>query len=164
VTQKMRNNVPRWVYKTVTTLVAIYILIGFLFIGAQVYAQPFKSASETGNIRRVPTGHDSVTVQKYYDYLNESRLLTLNETYVIDASALSWSYGFLGVILIIFFFFIFAWYARLMKHDLYPVESYNGYITERGGPVDYFNYAFYAIIISFSIYYFVVQMLYGQLY
>jgi hypothetical protein len=66
--------------------------------------------------------------------------------------------------LISLYFFAFAWYARRRSGDLYPVEVFNGIITERNGPVDPFNYAVWAILGIYIVYYTVIQVLYGQLY
>ncbi len=140
----------------------IYALLGFM-VAWQAYAQT-KSVKETGTVQTVPSGNDEQSVQAYYDYLNESNLLAKHETFVIDWPAIGWTYGMLGALLIVSYFFIFAWYARLRSHDLYPVESYNGYITERGGPVDPFNYASYIVLGSFMTYYAYTQILFGQLY
>ncbi len=44
------------------------------------------------------------------------------------------------------------------------MEVYNGYITERGGPVDSFNWATYAILVGLVIAYVVWNLIYGQMY
>ena len=152
----------RWARRLIWLTAIIYALLG-VAMAWQAHAQT-KSVIDTGTVHEVPTGSDEKSVQAYYDYLNESQLLSEHETYLIDTPALGWTYGMLGALLIVSYFFIFSWYARQQSHDLYPVESYNGYITERGGPVDPFNYAFYIVLGSFMIYYAYIQILYGQLY
>ena len=142
--------------------VILYILLGFT-MAWQAYAQT-KSVIDTGTELTVPSGSDDKSVAAYYDYLNESAYLAEHETYVLDVPALGWTYGFLGAMLVVSYFYIGSWYARLGTHDLYPVESYNGYITERGGPVPRFNNVFYMVIGSFMAYYGFIQILYGQLY
>ena len=42
--------------------------------------------------------------------------------------------------------------------DLYPVEVYNAIITERGGPVDTFNWVLYAVLLSYMAYYTVTNL------
>ena len=112
----------------------------------------------------VPTGSDDEAVQNYYDYLDYRHLAYLHETTTIDRVDLTTIYGILGGILIIFYFFVTAWGARRSKADLYPVEVYNGYLSERGGPVDPFNIAVYAILFCYMVYYTVIQLIYGQYY
>ena len=86
---------------------------------------------------QVPTGNDDATVEQYYDYLNLQQLNTLGEQYLFDwqylqhhlsgswrpSSSSSTSSSSPGT-------------ARRRKLDLYPVEVFNGVITERSGPVD----------------------------
>ena len=56
--------------------------------------------------------------------------------------------------------------SALRRHqgDLYPVEVYNAYITERGGPIDSFNWATYAILLTYMAYYTVINLIFGQYY
>ena len=112
----------------------------------------------------VPTGSDDVSVLAYYDYLNLRHANSLKETYNYDWQTFLVTYGLIAAVLIAFYFFVFAWYARRRRSDLYPVEVYNGFITERGGPVEPFNYAAWSILGIYMIYYVAIQLTYGQLY
>jgi hypothetical protein len=117
-----------------------------------------------GSTSIVPTGSDDLSVQAYYDYLNQQHLMSLKEAYIYDWQGFLTTYLLIAVVLIAFYAFVYAWYARRRKADLYPVEVYNGYLTERGGPVDPFNYATWAILGIYMVYYVVIQLIYGQLY
>ncbi|HZD60600.1 MAG TPA: hypothetical protein VE439_09145 [Anaerolineae bacterium] len=147
----------------VIAVTILYVIMG-LVLSLQAIAQPFESVITTGVVNKVPTGNDDKAIEAYYNYLAQSRFMTLHQTFIIAAPSLGWTYGVIGAFLILFFFFAYVWYARHARSDLYPVESYNGYITERSGPVDSLNWAFYAIVGSFMLYYMVIQIVYGQLY
>jgi hypothetical protein len=148
--------------------VIMYGLLGMLLV-YQAYAQ--QTLSSVYPVRgkvlpmSVPTGSNDQTVKAYYDYLTLRHVGTLNETYHIDWYYFGTMYLVIGTGLIVFYFLTFAWYARSRRQgDLYPVEVYNAYITERGGPVDSFNWAVYAILLIYMLYYTVINLILGQYY
>lgn len=145
----------------------LYVLLG-VALSIQAFAQQRLNPvfSEVGNptTRPVPTGSDDASVKAFYHYLDLRHLAVERETYVGDPETAATYYGLIGVAIIIFYYFTFAWYARLKSGDLYPVEVYNGYIPERGGPVDRFNWATYTILVAYMVYYTVVNILFGQMY
>lgn len=152
--------------------VAIFLLLT-LFVSMQAIAQNETTttlpsltgaANNPGPYASVPTGSDDATVRQYYHYLDLRRLQGFHEMYVFNPVWLGWGYGVLGATLIVLYLFVFAWYTRQRKEDLYPVEVYNGYITERAGPVDAFNLALYAILVGLMIAYTVWNIVYGQMY
>ena len=143
---------------------ALYVVLGFASI-VNAYAQSTNPMIPVPDrFTNAPSGSDDVAVEAYYDYLNIRHFNQQNETYFLDPVDFITIYGILAGILIIFYFLMMAWYARRSKGDLYPVEVYNGYLSERGGPVDSFNWAVYAILAAFMIYYVVVHLIYGQYY
>ncbi len=146
-------------FLTITTVA--YILLGMAAIW-QAYAQ--ESYTAYSPVTRVPAGSDDKSVKAYYDYLAQTDFTGKKETYNINPSAVTWTYGSLGLTIIIFYYFIFAWYARQVSGDLYPVEVYNGYISERGGPVDAFNIAVYVVLGAYMAYYIVITIIFGQIY
>ncbi len=148
--------------------VVLYGLLGVVLV-YQAYAQQTLSSvyPVPGTVLSVPipTGNDDKTVNAYYDYLALRHVGTLNETYHIDVYYIGTMYLVIGTGLIVFYFLTFAWYARTRRQgDLYPVEVYNAYITERGGPVDSFNWATYAILLIYMTYYTVINLVLGQYY
>lgn len=122
------------------------------------------AANNPGPYNSVPTGSDDATVRQYYHYLNLRVLGGYHEMYGVNPFFLSWGFGAAVAILIVLYFFVFSWYARQRTQDLYPVEVYNGYITERAGPVDAFNYVLYAILAGLMVAYTVWNIIYGQMY
>lgn len=144
----------------------IYLLLGILL------AVPAYATENTLNplvpvpshTSRVPTGSDDASVQAYYDYLNLEHANTLKETYHFNWQNFIVTYAMIAAALISLYFFAFAWYARRRSGDLYPVEVFNGLLTERAGPVDAFNYAVWGILGIYMIWYIVIQLIYGQIY
>jgi hypothetical protein len=146
--------------------VVLYVLLGVVASVAAVAQQRSNPVfPEVGKpTATVPTGSDDKSVQDFYNYNQLRELIKVNETYVFDTETFLTYYGLIAVGLISFYFLTFSWYSRLKTGDLYPAEVYNGYIAERGGPVDAFNWATYAIIVSYMVYYTFVMVTYGQLY
>jgi hypothetical protein len=114
---------------------------------------------------KVPTGSDDKSVQAFFDYNQLRHLASLQETYFWDPYYLGTMYLVIGVVVLIFYGVAFSWFARLRSQgDLYPVEVYNAYITERGGPVDILNWLAYAVLLCYMITYTVVNLIGGQYY
>jgi hypothetical protein len=147
--------------------VALYVLLGFVLISA-AYAQQASQSEllpvHSNTTMKVPTGSSDRTVQSYFHYLQLQELGGMSERYVINPVGLIEMYGGGGVILVSLYFLMFAWYARLKRDDLYPVEVYNGYITERGGKIDAFNYAVWAVMLAYAVAYISLSLIYGQIY
>lgn len=145
----------------------VYVLTGFVIV-AQAYAQAFPTASDTfpvpGSAIRPPAGSDDKAVTEYYRYLDLQAFGVEKETYHQDTKALLEMYGIGGITLISIYFFAFAWYARSRHEDLYPVEVYNSYISERGGPIDPFNWAVWIVMFGYAVAYIAVTLVFGQLY
>ena len=159
--------------RKVITLVLLVTVLLFGLLGGlivyQAYAQQtlssvYPSVGKTVDFK-VPTGSDDATVKKFFDYLALRHVGTLEETYIFNWTYFNTMYLVIGTGLIVFYFLTYAWYARVRKQgDLYPVEVYNAYITERGGPVDNFNWAVYSILIVYMAYYAVLNLILGQYY
>lgn len=156
----------RGVYRVYIAGVVLYLLLGGLL------AYPAYATENTLNpvapvpasTMNVPTGSDDASVLAYYDYLNLQHAGTLTETYNYNWQNFLVTYMMIAAALISLYFFAFAWYARRRSADLYPVEVFNGFITERNGPVDAFNYGVWTILVIYMIYYTVIQLIYGQIY
>ncbi|HEY5527821.1 MAG TPA: hypothetical protein VIL51_00015 [Thermoleophilia bacterium] len=146
--------------------VVFYLLLGVI-LAVPAYATENSLnpiAPVPGSSFNVPTGSDDASVLAYYDYLNLQHSNSLKETYLYDWQDFLVTYALIAAALIALYFFAFAWYARRSSGDLYPVEVFNGFITERGGPVDPFNWAAWSILGIYMVYYTVIQVIYGQLY
>jgi hypothetical protein len=145
---------------------AIYLLLGAL-LAVPAYAtentlNPI--APVPAHTTKVPTGSDDASVRAYYDYLNLEHASTLKETYHFNWQNFMVVYALIAAALVSLYFFAFAWYAKRRSGDLYPVEVYNGLLTERAGPIDAFNYAVWAILGIYMVWYLVLQLIYGQIY
>jgi hypothetical protein len=147
--------------------VIAYLILGIVLVGV-AYAQTSSLSSvfpAPGNSKlSVPRGSTDAEAKAYFDYLQLQAYGGLHETYSINIVTVIEFYGVGGIVLVTTYFFMFAWYARLNRDDLYPVEVYNGYVTERGGPVDPFNWAVWAIMVIYAIAYIAISITYGQLY
>jgi hypothetical protein len=147
--------------------VVIYLIMGVLLVGvayAQQASQSWVFPTPGTTQLKVPTGSDDAQAQAYFNYLQLQTYAGIHETYHVNVIALLEVYGVGGLVLGVLYLFMFAWYARLRTDDLYPVEVYNGYVTERGGPIDPFNWAVWTIMIIYAVAYIAVSLTYGQLY
>ena len=154
-------------------------IVRFYLVGAVIYlllgallAVPAYATENTLNplvpvpahTTKVPTGSDDASVSAYYDYLNLEHAGSLKETYHFNWQNFIVTYAMIAAALISLYFFAFAWYSRRRSEDLYPVEAFNGLLTERAGPIDAFNYAVWSILGIYMIWYIVIQLMYGQIY
>lgn len=151
-------------------LLVAYVAAG-LGIVAQALAQPVQPSASSitpvpghPGITRPPAGSDDDTVKSYFHYLDVQTFGTITETYHVNMVTLLEFYGVAGITIVSYYFFTFAWYGRLKTRDLYPVEVYNGYITERGNPVDPFNWCVWIVMLAYAFVYVAISLTYGQLY
>jgi hypothetical protein len=162
-TQKVHRSIAALMIATTV----MYALLGG-FVVYQAYAQQTYSwVIPTLNkpYLKVPTGADDKSVNAFFDYNQLRHLASLQETYFLDPYYLGTMYLVIGVVLLIFYTVSLSWFSRQRSRgDLYPVEVYNGYLTERGGPVDALNWVMYAVLLSYMIVYTVVNLIGGQYY
>lgn len=160
-------NIPRLWKRLYIASVAAYVVLGFVFAGV-AYAQLERiGPSFTSTpVTKVPTGSDDSTVQAYYNYLQLRHLQQQVGTYGVNSVDLVIIYGILGAVLLLFAALAWAWSSRQKRGTpgLYPVEVYNGYMTERSAPVDAFTWANYAIMLSFMVFYIWWDITFGQWY
>ena len=163
---RMRSAKSRGIVRFYVVGVVLYLLLG------AILAYPAYATENTLNplvpvpasTMRVPTGSDDASVLAYYDYLNLQHANSLKETYHYNWQNFMVTYAVITAALISLYFFAFAWYGKRRSGDLYPVEVFNGFLTERNGPVDVFNYAVWAILGIYLVFYTVIQIIYGQIY
>jgi|WetSurMetagenome_2_1015567.scaffolds.fasta_scaffold618689_1 hypothetical protein len=157
--------IPHWLRRLYVFGAVAYIALGFVFV-AQAYAtwERMGAPITSTPVTKVPTGNDDKTVEAYYDYLQLRHLQQQTETYGVQATPLLITYGVLGATLLILFTMTWMWYAKRRSDSagLYPIEVYNGYIAERGGPVEAFTYANYAVMVAFSAFYVWWDIVFGQ--
>jgi len=150
-------------------LMLAYAVMGLLIVSI-AYAQNNESSASpifpvpAETTVHPPSGSSDAVVDRYYRYLDIQNYAHLTETYHLDVRGLLEFYGVAAMVIFILYFFVFIWYVRRKVDDLYPAEVYNGYISERGGPIDAFNWWSWAVMTVYAIAYIAVTMVYGQLY
>ncbi|HMK92550.1 MAG TPA: hypothetical protein VK576_06090 [Thermoleophilia bacterium] len=148
-------------------VVVAYVALGFVFVGV-AYGQLERISPNitTTPVTKVPTGNSDATAMAYYDYLQLRHLQQQTETYGVNGVSLIIIYGILGAVLLFFTMAVWIWHTRQKRRlaGVYPVEVYNGYISERGGPVDYLTWSAYGIMLTFMVFYIWWDMIFGQWY
>lgn len=155
----------RWARRLYVMSVCAYGLLAAVFT-AIAYSQPRSTTVPlpSQSFLRPPSGSGDAVVQRYFEYLHLQNLGNIGQTFGQNWIGLSDALAFGAAFLIALYFFVFAWFARRRAGDLYPVEVYNGYITERNGGVDPFNWAVYAVIVIYAVFYIAMSLRYGQIY
>lgn len=155
-------------------VVAVALLLGYLAWGVLTVAVAWADVTASNNpavpvptlgYLRPPSGASDKVARAYYDYLAKQTFATFGETYHFDLPSFLIMYAFIGGSIVLLYVFVFAWYAgRLRRNDLYPIEVYGGYITERAGPLDILDYFVWAVMLIYVVVYIVITMIFGQLY
>lgn len=129
------------------------------------------------NPRHVPSGSSQGQEDRYFNYLWKLDFINgphqqVNVQWASIITVALW----IGVLVLLAYLLTNGSYHEQNKRglatdpngpeiqDLYPVEAYNGIITERNGAVDKFNYFLYAIVIAFAVGLMLSQILNGQVY
>jgi hypothetical protein len=165
------NRLQRVARAITAFMVASAVLYGLLGAGLvyQAYAQQTRSwiipTPNKPQFAHIPTGSDDVTVKQYYEYNALRHLGSMEEQYFVDPYYEGTMYLAIGVVLLVSYFLAFVWYAKTRNQgDLYPVEVYNAYLTERNGPIDMFNWVTWAVLLSYMAYYTVINLMFAQYY
>lgn len=112
----------------------------------------------------IPTGSDSDTVEKYFDHLYGYYIKQFKFTFRIIPISLFWVLFYLAV-LSGFLFFGAMWQRKTRaRSEPYPVETYDGYISEGNGPVGRFLWLFFAGIFLWCVGITVMSLTEGQIY
>lgn len=112
----------------------------------------------------VPTGNDSQTVQEYYDHLYEIYLSRLGETWTLQWNLFGWTA--LYIIILTAIFYVYTRWQRGTKspNEPYPVESYDGHISEMNGPIGPFLWLFFIGMFGWVMLLMVLHITGGQVY
>lgn len=111
----------------------------------------------------VPTGDTPEIVQAYYEYLlahyiNPAMQNTGTNWFIVGI-VLGW------VAIVVGLCFIYFRRSRSEKPSiLYPVETYNGYISESNAGTGIFLYVFFALVVIWLLYITISNLTFGQLY
>ena len=113
---------------------------------------------------QVPTGDTGDIVRQYFNYLYTYWLNRISQNYYIHWDTLAWV-G-LWIVVLAGGFYIYTRWQRYthMSKEPYPVESYNGYISETNGPVGPFLTLFFIGMFVWLVVMTVLNLLNGQIY
>ena len=111
----------------------------------------------------VPTGDTPEIVQAYYQYLLAHYInptaQNIATNWFLVAIVLGWTAIGAGL------FFVYFRRSRSEKPSrLYPVETYNGYISESNAGTGVFLYVFFALVVIWLLYVTISNLTQGQLY
>lgn len=129
------------------------------------------------NPRHVPTGSATSVEDRYWNYLWAHLLQSgPGQQTAIHWAGLVIVFIWVVVLSILSYLLVTQAYYNQNKRgaatdptgpevqDLYPVESYNGVISERNGGVDAFNLVLYAMLLAYGLGIVFYQILNGQVY
>jgi hypothetical protein len=168
MTPRMVKRTARFVTVFFVATAVLYAVMGGLLVYS-AYAQETRSSIfPTPNqpvAMKVPTGSDDAAAKAFFRYNDLREVGTMQEQYFIDPYLWGTMYLVIGGVLIVLYFLTFAWYSRVRRGpDLYPVEVYNAYIAERSGPIDVLNWVVWSVLLSYMVYYTVINLMFGQYY
>jgi hypothetical protein len=111
----------------------------------------------------VPSGDTPEIVEQYYEYLLQHYINPLAQNtglnWIIVAVTLGW------VAIVAALFFIYFRRSRSEKpSQLYPVETYNGYISESNAGTGTFLFIFFALVVLWLLYTTISDLTMGQIY
>jgi hypothetical protein len=111
----------------------------------------------------VPTGSSPEAVQAYYQYLLSFYInpvvQNVTTNWLIIGATMAWVAIVAGLV------FIYFRRSRSEKPStLYPVETYNGYISESNAGTGLFLYIFFALVVLWLLYTTITNLTQGQLY
>lgn len=111
----------------------------------------------------IPTGSSPEVVQAYFNYLYNIYLRQIDQTYYIhwatDAGILFW------IVVLAVGLYLYTRWQRYTHNpeELYPVESYNGYIQETNGRVGPFLFIVFGVVVIWLIFLTADDLLNGQI-
>jgi hypothetical protein len=112
----------------------------------------------------VPTGNDGAAVSEYYDYLYNHYVSEINQTYQVNPTTLLWWGVFVVILVGSIYLATRLQRATRSRREPYPVESYNGYITEANGPTGPFLMIVFAGIVVWLLLITIFHLVQGQIY
>ena len=112
----------------------------------------------------VPTGRDGPTVRAYFDYLYNVYLNRITQQFTIQWATFYWTVFWIA--LMIGSFFAATWWHKRVRaeREPYPVETYDGYISEANGPVGPFLKLFFIGMFLWAVGLTILHLIYGQIY
>jgi hypothetical protein len=111
----------------------------------------------------VPSGNTPEIVEQYYQYLLAHYINPVSQNIATNWYLIGATLGWVAIISALGFI-----YFRKVRNEkpsrLYPVETYNGYISESNGGVGVFLAVFFALVVVWLLFTMVSDLTQGQLY
>lgn len=111
----------------------------------------------------VPTGDTPEIVEQYYQYLLAHYIAPVTQNVTPNWFLIGATLGWVAIISGLGFL-----YFRRVRNEkpsrLYPVETYNGYISESNGGVGIFLFVFFGLIVLWLLWTTISNLTQGQLY
>ncbi len=126
---------------------------------------PYFDWSNLSLLPRSPSGHTSAAAQLLYHWQYANYLGSIPPERTVDLwSGPVYLFGFLFILA--FALFLYARVARAHRKygELYGVESFGGVILERIGPIDLLTYVTIVTCVLWAAYFFISQIIFGQVY
>ncbi len=116
-------------------------------------------------LARSPSGHLSPQAQLLYKWLYANYYGSIPAERVTDLwSGPIYLFGFIAVLAISLWVYTRMANAHRRRGELYGVESFGGVILERIGPIDAFTFVISAMCFFWAAYFFIAQILFGNVY
>jgi hypothetical protein len=112
----------------------------------------------------MPTGDSPRVVHDYYEYLQARQLEPhgRTETWHVDWSSLTWLWGFVAVLCILFAFWIRDYRSTHPQTGISPLDRWSGYTTEAGARVPVFFWVVTLAIVAFGAEFVIGHLISGQ--
>ena len=111
----------------------------------------------------VPSGDTPEAVQAYYQYLLAQYISPVSQNIATNWLLVGVTLGWVAIVVGL----VFIYFRRVRSEKpgkLYPVETYNGYISESNAGTGLFLYIFFALVVLWLLYVTISNLTHGQLY
>ncbi len=126
---------------------------------------PYFTWGNLSLLPRAPSGHTSAQAQLIYKWLYANYLGSIpGERVQILWSGPFYIFLFLAALGVLLWIYVLMTNDHRKKGELYGVESFGGMILERIGIIDLLTWAITIVCILWAAYFFISQIIYGQVY
>jgi hypothetical protein len=111
----------------------------------------------------VPTGDTPEVVEQYYQYLLSHYINPIAQNVTPNWPLIAATLGWVAIV----FGLVFIYFRRARNEKpstLYPVETYNGYISESNAGVGAFLFILFALVVLWLLWITISNLTQGQLY
>ncbi len=126
---------------------------------------PYFDWSNVSLLPHSPSGNTSAAARLLYQWQYANYLGSIPPERTTDLwSGPIYVFGFLFILALSLWFYSRLSHAHRSRGELYGVESFGGVILERIGPIDVLTYITIIICVLWAAYFFISQIIYGQVY